>query len=68
MTACAAPFDLGGPEVFTYHEMIQRIATLRGRNPRIVEVPVLSPRLSSYLGSTEVAEHRHELLTSSGPG
>jgi uncharacterized protein YbjT (DUF2867 family) len=41
-------FDLGGPEVLTYREMIQRIATLRGRNPRIVEVPVLSPRLSSY--------------------
>jgi uncharacterized protein YbjT (DUF2867 family) len=41
-------FDLGGPEVLTYREMIQRIAALRGRNPRIVEVPVLSPRLSSY--------------------
>jgi len=41
-------FDLGGPEVLTYREMIQRIGSLRGRRPAIVEVPVLSPRLSSY--------------------
>jgi uncharacterized protein YbjT (DUF2867 family) len=41
-------FDLGGPEVVTYREMIERIADLRGRRPLIVEVPVLSPRLSSY--------------------
>jgi uncharacterized protein YbjT (DUF2867 family) len=41
-------FDAGGPEVLTYRQMIERIAALRGRRPRIVEVPVLSPRLSSY--------------------
>lgn len=40
-------FDAGGPDVMTYREMIERIATIRGRRPRIVEVPVLSPRLSS---------------------
>jgi hypothetical protein len=28
--------------------MIERIGELRGRHPRIVEVPILSPRLSSY--------------------
>jgi hypothetical protein len=28
--------------------MIERIAGLLGRRPRIVEVPVLTPRLSSY--------------------
>jgi hypothetical protein len=28
--------------------MIERIAKLRGKRPRVVEVPVLSPRLSSY--------------------
>ena len=28
--------------------MIERIARLRGRRPLIVEVPILSPRLSSY--------------------
>jgi uncharacterized protein YbjT (DUF2867 family) len=41
-------FDVGGPEVLTYREMIERIARIRGRRPVIVEVPVLSPRLSSY--------------------
>ena len=41
-------FDAGGPDVMTYREMIERIARLRGRHPRIVEVPVLTPRLSSY--------------------
>ncbi len=40
--------DAGGPEVMTYREMIERIARLRGKHPLIVEVPVLSPRLSSY--------------------
>lgn len=40
-------FDAGGPDVMTYRQMIERIATIRGRHPRIVEVPVLSPRLSS---------------------
>jgi uncharacterized protein YbjT (DUF2867 family) len=40
-------FDLGGPEVMTYRTMIERIARLRGRRLPIVEVPVLSPRLSS---------------------
>ncbi len=40
-------FDVGGPEVMTYRTMIERIARLRGRRPLIVEVPVLSPRLSS---------------------
>jgi uncharacterized protein YbjT (DUF2867 family) len=41
-------YDIGGPEVMTYREMIERIAAVRGRRPLIVEVPVLTPRLSSY--------------------
>jgi uncharacterized protein YbjT (DUF2867 family) len=41
-------FDVGGPEVMSYREMIERIARLRGRRPLIVEVPVLTPRLSSF--------------------
>ncbi len=40
-------FDVGGPEVMSYREMIERIARLLGRRPRIVSVPVLTPRLSS---------------------
>jgi uncharacterized protein YbjT (DUF2867 family) len=41
-------FDIGGPEVMTYREMIERIARIRGKHPLIVEVPFLTPRLSSY--------------------
>jgi uncharacterized protein YbjT (DUF2867 family) len=40
-------FDIGGPEVMTYREMIERIARLRRRRRLIVEVPVLTPYLSS---------------------
>jgi len=40
-------FDLGGPEVMTYRQMVERVARLRGRRRVIVEVPVLTPRLSS---------------------
>ena len=32
----------------TYRGMIERIARLRRRRPLIVEVPFLTPRLSSY--------------------
>ena len=38
----------GGPDVMTYREMIEGIARIRGKRPLIVEVPVLTPRLSSY--------------------
>ena len=40
-------FDAGGPEVMTYREMMERIAVLRGKRPFILEVPVLTPYLSS---------------------
>jgi uncharacterized protein YbjT (DUF2867 family) len=40
-------FDAGGPDVMTYREMIERVAHIRGKHPLIVEVPVLTPRLSS---------------------
>jgi uncharacterized protein YbjT (DUF2867 family) len=46
--AIGETFDLGGPDVLTYREMIERIAALRGRRRAIVEEPILSPRLSSY--------------------
>jgi uncharacterized protein YbjT (DUF2867 family) len=32
-------FDLGGPDVLTYREMIEHIGELRGRRPRIVGCP-----------------------------
>ena len=41
--------ELGGADVLTYREMMQRFAAVAGkRSPTIVKVPVLSPRLSSY--------------------
>ena len=46
--ALGETFDVGGPQVITYREMIEQIARLRAKRPLIVEVPVLSPRLSSY--------------------
>jgi uncharacterized protein YbjT (DUF2867 family) len=48
--ACAEgrSFDVAGPEVMTYRGMIERIARLRGKRLPIVEVPVLTPRLSSW--------------------
>jgi uncharacterized protein YbjT (DUF2867 family) len=46
--AIGESFDVGGPAILTYREMIEMIARLRGRAPLIVEVPFLTPRLSSY--------------------
>jgi len=40
-------FDLGGPEVMTYRTMMTRVARLRGKHPILIEVPLLTPRLSS---------------------
>jgi uncharacterized protein YbjT (DUF2867 family) len=41
--------QLGGADVLTYREMMSRYATVAGRRaPRVVRVPVLTPRLSSY--------------------
>jgi uncharacterized protein YbjT (DUF2867 family) len=40
-------FDVGGLEVMTYRQMMERIARLLGRTPAIVEVPVLTPYLSA---------------------
>ena len=40
-------YDVGGPEVMTYREMIERVARLRGKRRTIIEVPVLTPFLSS---------------------
>lgn len=41
-------FDLPGPEVMTGKDILLRVAHLRGMRPRMVSVPVLTPRLSSY--------------------
>ncbi len=41
-------FEIGGPEVLTYQEMLERTAAEMGKNPLIIPVPVLSPELSVY--------------------
>ena len=46
--AIGQTFEAGGPEVMTYRQMIEQIAEIRGHHPLIVEVPVLTPRLSSH--------------------
>jgi uncharacterized protein YbjT (DUF2867 family) len=44
----SASFDLPGPEILTYREILVRTARLFGhRHLRVVDVPVLSPELSS---------------------
>jgi uncharacterized protein YbjT (DUF2867 family) len=41
--------QLGGADVLTYREMIDRTAAVFGRRPpAVLKVPVLTPRLSSY--------------------
>lgn len=40
--------EIGGADVLTYRDMILRYAAAQGLRRRIVSVPVLSPRLSSY--------------------
>ena len=41
-------FDIGGPEVLTYADMMQKFAKLSGLRKRlIIKVPVLTPNLSS---------------------
>lgn len=41
-------FDIGGPEAMTFKEVLQRYATFRKLKRVIIDVPVLTPRLSSY--------------------
>jgi len=41
-------FDIGGPEVLSYKEMLLRFAKVRGLKRYIGIVPVMTPRLSSY--------------------
>ncbi|MEV6871784.1 NAD(P)H-binding protein [Amycolatopsis sp. NPDC051128] len=46
--AAGRTFDIGGPEVLAYRDMLRRVAAIKGRPLLIVPVPLLSPRLSSY--------------------
>jgi uncharacterized protein YbjT (DUF2867 family) len=42
-------FEIGGPDVLTYAEMMRRVAHMHHHRPLpILAVPLLTPRLSSY--------------------
>ncbi len=41
-------FEIGGPDVLSYKEMLLSFAEIRGLKRWILPVPVLSPKLSSY--------------------
>ena len=41
-------WDIGGPEVLTYREMLLRFAEVRGLKRYVYTIPVMTPRLSSY--------------------
>lgn len=41
-------YDIGGPDILTYKEMLQRYSKVRGLNNRILTLPIMTPKLSSY--------------------
>ena len=41
-------YDVGGPEVLSYEEIMYQYGETVGRRPFIIRVPLLTPRLSSY--------------------
>ena len=45
--AIGTVYEVGGPDVLRYSDMLQRVATLKHRTLPIVPVPLLSPGLSS---------------------
>ena len=46
--AAGKTYDVAGPELLTYEELLRQYAEHVGKRPWIFAVPVLSPRLSSY--------------------
>lgn len=41
-------FEIGGPDVMSYKQLLLKFAEIRGLKRKIITVPVLTPRLSSY--------------------
>jgi uncharacterized protein YbjT (DUF2867 family) len=56
-------FDIGGPQVLTYKEMLMQFAKVRGLKRYVWTVPVMTPKLSSYwlyfITSTSYALAQH---------
>jgi uncharacterized protein YbjT (DUF2867 family) len=44
----AGCYDVGGPDVLNYEQMLRRFAALTGRKRLILKVPVLTPTLSAH--------------------
>jgi len=44
----SSSFDIGGPDILTYRQMLLQFAEVRGLKRYIFTVPVMTPRLSSY--------------------
>jgi len=47
-TTANQTYDVGGPDVLTYAEIMRRYGAIVSKRPLIIPVPVLTPRLSSY--------------------
>jgi len=45
--AAGRTFEVGGPDVLAYVDMLRRVAVIEGRHQWVVPVPLLTPRLSS---------------------
>ncbi len=43
-----ANYDIGGPDILSYKQMLLQFAQVRGLRRRIFVVPIMTPRLSSY--------------------
>lgn len=41
-------FDIGGPDILTYHEMLDKFAKIRHLKRWIITLPWMTPRLSTY--------------------
>lgn len=41
-------FDIGGPDILSYKDMLLHFAKIRGLKRRIIIVPVMTPKISSY--------------------
>lgn len=46
--AIGGTFDVAGPEMLSYEDLMRQFGEIVGRRPRILPVPVLSPGISSY--------------------
>jgi len=41
-------YDIGGPDILSYREMLLKFAEVRGLKRKIIIVPIMTPKLSSY--------------------